>query len=64
MPGLPGKDKKMFMPRFDLMRNHIESLRAKYKKDAHFLKAVYNSAYGVGYYSKYSSDYARLLLND
>lgn len=52
------------MPRFDLMRSHIDRLRDKHVLDARFLKAVYASAYGTGYYSQHASNYARTLLND
>lgn len=54
----------MNMPRFDLMRNYIDRLREKHSLDANFLKAVYASAYGKGFYADHASDYAKTLLND
>lgn len=54
----------MKMPRFDLMRNHIDMLRGKHCKDGAFIKAVLNSAYGKGFYSDNAMNYARTLLND
>lgn len=52
------------MPRFDLMRNHIDWLRTKHDKNANFLKAVFKSVYGKGYYSSHATNYARTLLNN
>lgn len=52
------------MPRFDLMRNHIDRLRDKHTLDAKFLKAVYTSAYCKGFYSEHARNYAKTLLND
>lgn len=50
------------MPRYDLMRSAIDDLRAQYKKDASFLRAVYSSAYGTGFYADSARSYARTLL--
>lgn len=53
----------MNMPRFDLMRNHIDKLRNDNQKDADFLKAVYSSAYGKGFYASHANNYAKTLID-
>lgn len=51
-----------FMPRFDIMRAHIDSLRSRYKQDGKFFHAVLDSAYGIGFYREHALNYARTLL--
>jgi hypothetical protein len=49
------------MPRFDLMRNFIDGLRAKYKTDNVFIKAVKMSTFGRGFYAEHAMNYAATL---
>ena len=47
-----------WLPRFDLMRGFIDDLRAKYKTDKTFIKAVKRSVFGQGFYSDHAMNYA------
>lgn len=50
-----------WLPRFDLMRGVIDDLRAKYKTDKAFIKAVKMSVFGQGFYSDHAMNYAMTL---
>ena len=47
-----------WLPRFDLMRGFIDDLRAKYKTDKAFIKAVKISSFGRGFYAEHAMNYA------
>lgn len=47
-----------WLPRFDLMRGFIDDLRAKYKTDKVFIKAVKRSVFGRGFYAEHAMNYA------
>ena len=50
-----------WLPRFDLMRGVIDDLRAKYKTDKAFIKAVKMSSFGRGFYAEHAMNYAATL---
>ena len=50
-----------WLPRFDLMRGVIDDLRAKYKTDKVFIKAVKMSTFGRGFYAEHAMNYANTL---
>lgn len=53
------------LPRFDTMRDAIDSLRAKHKNAKRFLNAVKNSYHGRdSFYSEHAMNYANALLTE
>lgn len=50
-----------WLPRFDLMRGFIDDLRAKYKTDNAFIKAVKRSVFGREFYAEHAINYANTL---
>ncbi|MNJ08736.1 hypothetical protein D3C77_28600 [compost metagenome] len=49
------------MPRFDLMRSFIDDMRAKYKNDKAFIKAVKMGYFGRGFYAEHAMNYANTM---
>lgn len=50
------------LPRFDLMRGHIDGLRSRIKNDKRFIKAVSGSVFGAGFYAEHAANYCATLI--